>query len=742
MGEPKPLQVIELPPPASLWAWRAIVPLLLGAVIWTSYHNSLHGKLALDSAVLVGQDIRVRQFSGETLRLILTRDYWWPAYASDLYRPVTTLSFAANYWFLGNGVDPYGYHVTNVALHWLNACLVFGLLRRHLPSGALRQPAAFAGAILFAVHPLNTEVVTNVAGRADLLVTLCLLSGLALSAAITAPRHWAVETLRLTGLVLASLLAVLSKESAVVLVPLMVLADLLRPSAGIDDAPPGWRRVLRNWPSYAAVLPAMLLLAWIRHWISRETVTFDQIAADNPMVLAGWWAGRLTAFKVMGYYARLVVWPATLSCDYSYHQITAYGQGTVAEDVRAWAMLAATLLVLAISWRARRPAPWVTFFIGFSAICFLPTSNVPFNLGTIMAERFMYLPLVGCVGLAAGGAVWAWSRLSRASDSSAARWGGKLALSTVTVAVAAAMAIRTHARNEDWNTPERLFASVVRSCPNSFKGYKGLAGAIAEQDPQGARLDECIAIAEKGVAILDRWPLPPEHWPTRLLLDDALFHIRKGDLIAQNAGTPPEFSEASREHYLKARAILARSAEYDRVVNAASRKSRRDRGVPPRQIYDVGLPDLYEMIAKLELRLQNLPAAMEAASYAIHLDPGRKQGYRLLALTERMLGRPDRAAVTELEAILLGLDEPGLIQEVSRDYAQIDPSAPAVLMINGQPQLNAGHQRLRADLNLAAIDLIERLKDVQLPRDAQRIRNLAVARFGCDAARLDEVLRR
>src|SRR5207245_618888 len=105
------------------------------------------------------------------------------------------------------------------------------------------------------------------------------------------------------------------------------------------------------------------------------------------------------------------------------------------------------------------------FFLAFAALNLFLLSNIPFPIGTIMAERFMYLPLIGVIGATAGGLQTVrWpSRIPA--------WGSGAAVA----AIVALLSVRTWARNEDWRDGERLFASVIRVCPNSNRGYKGLA---------------------------------------------------------------------------------------------------------------------------------------------------------------------------------------------------------------------------------------------------------------------------
>ena len=154
----KPIPAVA--PPAARWKPWAI----LFAIALVAYADSFGLGLAQDSKVIVTQDPRLRAATAENFGLILTRNYWWPKAGDGLYRPVTTATFLLNYAVLGNGPSPAGYHWLNFLLHAINACLVYQLalliFRRGWP--------AFGAAALWAVHPICTEAVDNIVGRADL----------------------------------------------------------------------------------------------------------------------------------------------------------------------------------------------------------------------------------------------------------------------------------------------------------------------------------------------------------------------------------------------------------------------------------------------------------------------------------------------------------------------------------------------------------------------------------------------
>src|SRR5262249_48471016 len=106
-------------------AWAAVLLLALAGLV---YANSLHADLLVDNRIVIVEDPPVRALGAENLRLIFTRDYWWPRYVTGIYRPLVTVSYLLNYAGLGNATRPLGYHVVNLVLHWANGVLVYLLV--------------------------------------------------------------------------------------------------------------------------------------------------------------------------------------------------------------------------------------------------------------------------------------------------------------------------------------------------------------------------------------------------------------------------------------------------------------------------------------------------------------------------------------------------------------------------------------------------------------------------------------
>ena len=278
------------------------------------YSNSFGAGFVMDNRGLILEDSRVRAATAENVGLIFGHTYWWPYGESGLFRPLTTLSYLFNYAILGNGEHPAGYHWINYGLHAVNVLLVYALGLRLL--GEWRRAAWIAA--FWAVHPVLTESVTNIVGRADLLAGLGVLGGLLLYLKSTDHTGWR-RWVYLGGLSAATAVGVFSKESAVMVLPVIGLYEAV-----------WWkqRRQVRGliWGSLAMMAPIEVML------YQRSAVLWSAPAAifpfyDNPIVGAGFVAGRLTALQVMGKYVALLVWPARLSSDYSWAQIPPVGGG-------------------------------------------------------------------------------------------------------------------------------------------------------------------------------------------------------------------------------------------------------------------------------------------------------------------------------------------------------------------------------------------------------------------------------
>ena len=240
---------------------------------------------------------------------------------------------------------------------------------------------AFFAAALWAVHPVLTESVTNMIGRSDLLSAMAVLSGFLMYLQSTESAGWR-RLAWLAGLMAVTAVGVFSKESAVVIVGVIALYELT------------WWKERKQGRALllgciATLLPIAAML-YQRSIVLAASQPAEFPFTDNPIVGAGFWTGRLTAIEVIARYLGLTLWPAKLSSDYSYAQIP-LAHGALGDWAACIAVLAAALLVVALYWWNRT----AFFLASFAAITFVPMSNLLFPIGTIMAERFLYMPAIG-----------------------------------------------------------------------------------------------------------------------------------------------------------------------------------------------------------------------------------------------------------------------------------------------------------------------------------------------------------
>jgi tetratricopeptide (TPR) repeat protein len=599
---------------------------VLAAVTLLAYSNSFGGGLVFDSRGLILEDARIRAATGQNLDLILRHTYWWPYGESGLYRPVATLSYLFNYAVLGNAERPAGYHGVNFLLHFGNVLLAFALARRLV--GAF-GPALFVAA-LWAVHPVLTESVTNIVGRPDLLAGMAILGGVLIyvkSAEAQGWRRWAW----LVALTVVTMAGVFSKESAIVLPGVVTLFELT------------WWRERRRGRALLlgclAILPAVLIMLYQRAVVLARVPPAFLPFWDNPLTGADFWAAKLTALRIIAKYLGLLVWPARLSCDYSYAQIP-FAHGAL-QDWLGWLVVAAVVAGAALAFRFNRT---VFFAAGLAFLTWLPTSNLLFPIGTIMAERFLYLPCLAftvCLVLA----VYAPARRLGQARLAA------VALGLIVVAFAA----RTWVRNRDWRDDVSLMTAAVETSPRSYKTHSALAAALFDRDPSHADMGRVIEEAEEALTILE--PLPESRKPPLAYHRAGQYYLAQGDLARERgleggATAAPDGTRA----YRRALELLERCRTIATASHQELAANARARGRPIPELDTSRLADVERKIVAARLGLGDPRGAAEAARRALDAEPQSVSAYRQLATALVAAGRMDEAAVALAQGVMITSD--------------------------------------------------------------------------------------
>jgi tetratricopeptide (TPR) repeat protein len=387
-----------------------------------------------------------------------------PLPPGNLYRPLTVLTYAVNEQLAPGQAAVF--HAVNLALHALVTVLVF-LLAQHVMGSAR---VAMLAAVLFAVHPVHAEAVSNIVGRAELLAALFGLTALlAAAAAMKAP-----SSRRRLGLEVASLaafcLALLSKESALTL---LLLVPLVRLTQRSEPLLRGIRHELRDgtWVPYALCAVLFVVLRFV---VVTALPSYTLTPLDNVLAFVPWHLRVASALAVLWDYFGLLNFPVVLAADYSYDQVPLVMTWYAPRFV-AGLMLVVVAIALAV--RGRRPA--ATFAVLFPFVSLLLTANVVFPIGTVKAERLLYLPSVGWCLLAA----WVFDRLLTTQ-----RYARAAAL--VLALCIAAFAGRTWTRNWDWQDNQVLYRSMAHSAPDSAKARYNFGVALQRENDDAAAVGE------------------------------------------------------------------------------------------------------------------------------------------------------------------------------------------------------------------------------------------------------------
>jgi hypothetical protein len=501
-----------------------LLPLVIVTAGICTYWNSLRSPFIWDDNTAVVSNRTIRYLS-------LLWDVFSPPRDTPVAgRPLVNLSFAINYAF--GGLNETGYHIVNISIHVTCALLLFGIVRRTLmrlgsrggshdrravaPSPALFPAAdvtALVTALLWMVHPLQTEVVDYITQRSESLMALFFLLTLysairaqaIAGAAVThkgdpgpgASRKRTADAKHTLPVnpwqalaIAACACGMLTKESMVVAPLIVVLYDW---AFEFDSFRAAMRA--RRW-LYAGLASTWVILAAVLWSVPRSTV--------GASAAVGAWTYLLNQMEVIGRYLRLSIWPSALVLDYGVPRSVALG------DVLPGGLVIIGLIAAGGVALARSRA------LGFLAVWFFltlaPTSSVIPITSEVGAERRMYLPLAALATLAVIGARAGFDRLTtgrsrpttvqpkRPSTSPGGATDepvigvARITAAGLTVVILLALAGRTIARNAEYQNPLTLWRTDVERRPHgrSRMAFAGELVGAGQHDQAVAQFREAI----------------------------------------------------------------------------------------------------------------------------------------------------------------------------------------------------------------------------------------------------------
>jgi len=622
----------------------------LAAAAIAAFSNGLRGAFVLDDIVRIVENPTIHSF-------------WPPPIPGSLAsRPILHLSLALNY--AAGGLDPWGYHLVNLAIHVLATLTLFGVVRRTL--GMPRIPArlaarapelAFAVALLWSLHPLQTQAVTYIVQRGESLASLFYLLTLYAvirSAGSPHPARWAAAAIG------ACALGMGTKEIGATAPIVVALYDRIFLAGSVREM------ARKRGLLYGALAATMILPFWLVARVpgGESTGFIEGVKPIGPVTYA------LTQCAVLVHYLRLVVWPSPLVLDYGWRPAGSFG------EVAGQAALLLALL-LATVWALRRRPP-----LGFVAAAFFlvlaPTSSI-IPIADPAFEHRMYLPLAAVVVLIVlAGDAWLQRFEPRAGGGS----GPSHLVRTLALgALALVLGSLTARRNLDYKDPLTIWSDVVSKRPQNQRAQFNLGYALELL----GRYDESLEHYREAVRIA------PDYPDAQVNLGLAL--VRKGEV------------EEGIEHYRSALALKKDWPVVHYDLGIAWKRLGKFEEALASQTESLRLqPDSADAHNEIGSVLFSLKRQEEASGHfreAIRLRPGFAEAHYNLGLMLYQLGRKDEASKSFREAIRLRPDYPEACNNLGAILHQSGQVDEAIGLFEKALQLKPDYADAKRNLDVA-----------------------------------------
>lgn len=403
---------------------------------------------------------------------------------ADSSRPIVSWSLAINYWM--GGLDPWGYHAVNIAIHSTAALCLFGVLRRtllvskRLKSWSARADSiALPVALLWALHPLQTQSVTYIIQRGESMMGLCCFAML-YCIGRTAPdeqgrRHASIAWSLLT---VAFCYVGMSCKAVMVVAPFVAL---LYERTFFSTSLSALLR--RRWFVYAGMMSAWTIL-----WVGGVIQGLQPSVPAATRVGFGFgdftpWRYALTQTEVVLYYLWLAVWPSSLCFDYAWPVVSSFKEAMVP----ALAVFSMVVLIV-VAWVRHPP---IGFVAAFFFLLLSPTSSI-IPIRDLAVEHRMYLPLASPIVLFVVFAARVASRVTTRDPASVNR-----VYACLFMVIAATLGQATIQRNRVYHSAETLWTDVARKRPDNARAWNNLGTIQA----RSGRLDLSVESLRRAIQL-------------------------------------------------------------------------------------------------------------------------------------------------------------------------------------------------------------------------------------------------
>ncbi|XP_050298329.1 protein O-mannosyl-transferase Tmtc3-like [Anthonomus grandis grandis] len=659
----------------------------LGAVIALTciacYYNSCYCDFVFDdiSAIKENRDLRPHT----PISNLFFNDFWGTPMHKEQshksYRPLCVLTFRLNYLF--GQLEPLGYHLVNVLLHLLVCLMYYRLCLKFLP-----DITSFVASMLFAVHPIHSEAVTGVVGRAETLSSVFFLGAFLFYSKATKNRK-CTEWKYIIFSMVSIAVAMLCKEQGITIAGVCAAYEIfVVQKVKLDDINHFLKAAVTAKSSYH--LPKsnagtkrlfVLFITTILLLLARLQIMGSQLPVftrfDNPASVAPTPSRQLTYHYLISINLWLLLFPCNLCCDWTMGTIPLVESFL---DVRNLATIATYGFFIMISTTAlltRNNHQSLVLIMGTSLLVlpFIPASNLFFPVGFVVAERVLYMPSMGFCMLIGYG----WQILCR-------KTGKKLAWSFICLLILS-HGIKTYLRNWDWENEYTIFMSGLRVNQRNAKLFNNVGHALESQgkfedaldffktavsvqhDDVGAYINvgrtynhlkmykEAEEAYLKAKSLLPK-AKPGESYQARIAPNHLNVFLNLANLISKNHTRLEEADMLYRQ------AISMRADYTQAYINRGDILIKLNRTKEAQEVYERALlydsnnPDIYYNLGVVFLEQGKASQALAYLDKALEIDPEHEQALLNSAILLQEFGRPEfRKTARERLLKLLGKDK-------------------------------------------------------------------------------------
>lgn len=591
------------------------------------YANSLQGQFVWDDETLIEYNPYIKDWA-YLPKIFASRLGSVAREAGAFYRPVQTFTYLVDY-SIGR-LNVIGYHIVNMIWHILAALSLFGLLQALFKNHKL----SLLTSLLFVVHPIHTEAVSYVSGRADSLVAFFMV----LSFLLYLKHRERQRMFVLIGMVVGYVLALLSKELSLILLPLILFYHY------------AFKRPVDKKAFFALLGVLISYVLW-----RLLVVGGASVAQGEPPTFFERFPG---IFVSLTNYFRLLLLPIGLHMEYG---------GLLFPFLEPKAIIGMILLpiILIFVWRKKADDPFLFFAVGWFFITLLPSLNVFFAINAYMAEHWLYLPSIGFLLIVARFLVNLFDNQQKRGIAVVVMAGLLVFYSVLTIR-----------QNRYWNNDISFYKHMLRYSPMSSRLYNNLAKAYHD----AGKDDELIVLLQSAI---------------QLQPDNALAHNNLGNAYKETG----KFNEAIRHYKLAIKIDPTHVGPYYNLSTIYSDMGNDDEAIIllnkaielspyfPQSYNKLGLiyldrgqtdktvellskalklnpdnPEIYHNFGYVYVQIGERDKAREMYEKALEADPNYAQAYHDLAIIYIGDGKYRRAVEFCDRSVALGYSDPVLIK--------------------------------------------------------------------------------